>query len=176
MHSAVEAAVTNRSRPARNTRSIVAICNDLIRLSLVLLLVPDLGFVAGPGTQVPRFDEDALRLVNVIVVSDLFHAHFHAVLCEDNVLLLHLLRGGIGDLHDREVDVVPDKCQASQDSKEDNEREELAGGQLEDDQSIGYGGTHAMADLGGAGGLGTFALPQAMMESLFFWGLSYKER
>lgn len=32
-----------------------------------------------------------------------------------------------------------------------------------------------MADLGGAGGLGTFALPQAMIESLFL-GLSDKAR
>jgi len=132
-YSAVEAAVANRSRPAdkqaANTRSIVAISNDLFRLSLVLL-VPKSGFVARPGTQVPRFDKDALRLVYVVVVLDLLYAHLQAILGEDNVLLLHLLRGSIGDLHNREVDVVPDECKASQNRKEDNEREELGDGRL----------------------------------------------
>ena len=119
----------SRSRPADNARRIAVMSNDLFRLSLVFLLIPEFGFVPRPGTEVPRFDEDALCLVYVVVVSDLLHAYFQAVFCEDNILLLHLLRGGIGDLHDREVDVVPDKCEASQDPKEDNEREELAGRQ-----------------------------------------------
>ena len=109
-----------------NIRSLVAISDGLFCHPLILLFIPQSRFVGRPGTQVPGFDKHALRLVYVIVVVDLLHANSHAVLRKNNVLLLHLLRSGIGDLHDGEVDVVPDKSCACHYPKQDNEREELA--------------------------------------------------
>lgn len=54
---------------------------------------------------VPRLDEGFLRLVRILLGADLFYADFRAVLCEDNILLLHLAHAALGELVRVEVDL-----------------------------------------------------------------------
>lgn len=90
------------------------------------LLVPELALVPGPGAQVPRLDHKALCGIDVALCVDLLDANLHAVLGKDDILGLHLIVGGSGDLLHGEVEVVGEEGDAEQDDKKDDQRKELA--------------------------------------------------
>lgn len=75
--------------------------------------------------QIPGLDDPALRRVDVFLVLDLLDADAHAVLCEDNVLLAHALRGRLGHFGDAEVDLVADPGADADDGEDDDEGEDL---------------------------------------------------
>ena len=76
--------------------------------------------------EVPRLDDPALRSVDVLFVLDVLNADAHAVLCEDDVLLAHALRGRLAELVGGEVDLVEDPADAGEDDEGDDEGEELS--------------------------------------------------
>ena len=95
-----------------------------------MLLVPKPALVLGPGTQIPRLDQVPLRLVDIALGLDLLDANLQAVLGEDHVLGLHLVRRRMRDLRYGEIEVVCDEGCAGEDDEEDDDGEELAGGML----------------------------------------------
>lgn len=82
----------------------------------------------GVGRVVPGLDDPLLGGVDVSLVVDVLDADAEAVLCEDDVLLLHAVARLLLDLVGRQVDLVADPAQAADDGEEDDERKELAKG------------------------------------------------
>lgn len=77
-------------------------------------------------TEVPRFYDEALGLVDVFLVSNILDTNPHTVLCEDHVLLAHPLRGRLTHLSDAEVNVVEDEANAAHDAEGEDQREDLS--------------------------------------------------
>lgn len=77
------------------------------------------------STEIPGLNDPALGLVNVFFRCDVLDPDTNAVLGEDDVLLLHPLRGSVSYLGHRDPDLVPQPCCAGQDDQEDHERNEL---------------------------------------------------
>lgn len=86
--------------------------------------------VALPGAaEVPGLDDPALRGIDIFLVLHVPDADTHAVLCEDNVLLSHALRGGVAELGGGNVDLVKNPAD-SRDYDEGRRREARVGGWL----------------------------------------------
>ena len=68
--------------------------------------------------------EVPLRRINIAFLPNLLHADFHAVFCNDDILLLHLLRGLVRDVICDRVDDVGYEAEDADDGEEDEERSE----------------------------------------------------
>jgi hypothetical protein len=97
---------------------------SLVNLSL---LVPKSALISGQRTQIPRLDQEPLGAIDIVLILQLLHAHLHAILCEDDVVGVHLIRGGVGDLLEGDVEVIGDEGRARQNCEEEEEGEEFAG-------------------------------------------------
>ena len=110
-----------RAPAARDT-----VFSSSVSLSSLLELVVVLVLLLVLAAHVPGLDDPALGGVDVLLVLDVLDADAQAVLCEDDVLLAHLLGDVAPHADDAEVDLVADEGQAADDDEGDDEREELA--------------------------------------------------
>jgi hypothetical protein len=64
----------------------------------------------------------------------LLDANLYSVFCEYDVLLAHALRGDVGHLGDADVDLVANPAAHAEESKNDDERKDLAVRSIELDE------------------------------------------
>jgi hypothetical protein len=110
-----------------NVRTKPACLSRLLQLgwlgrgSLVVALL-----FLGRGAEIPGLDDIFLGGVDIFLSLDMANADAHTILCEYNVLLVHLLRRGVAHDADADVDLVGDPRAGGEEDEEDDEGEKLA--------------------------------------------------
>lgn len=75
--------------------------------------------------QIPSLDDPTLGFIDVVLVRGVLDANANAVLCEDDVLLAHALRGGLLDFVHGEVHLPKHPGYAGEEEKGNDEGDNL---------------------------------------------------